>query len=153
MTAHNDHNNSAHAAPRPYFVPPGVDFDQLPEQVRAVILGIINPAYRELVLAAPDGLQKAAGVTVVSLLWLEVLDQLELGQNLTVPRSLLVASPERDELIARHLRTAGAKIKASSFLLRLAEFREKYGHLPGARPAWAQPIEPSTDEPEPAEGE
>lgn len=153
MTAQNDRNDSAHEVPRPYFVPPGVDLDRLPEQVRAVILGIINPAYRELVLAAQDGLQKAAGVTVVSLLWLEILDQLELGQELTVPRSAVVPSPERDQLITRHLRVAGAKIKASGFLLRLAEFREKYGHLPFARPAWAQPIEHPAGESESAEGE
>jgi hypothetical protein len=153
MTNQNDASTSDNPTPRPYWIPPGVDFERLPEQVRAAMLGVINPAYQELVLGAQDGLQKAAGVTLISLLWLEVLDQVELGQDLTDPRSIGTSSPAREQLISRHLRLAGATIKASGFLLRLAEFREKYGHLPGSRPAWAQSIEPPGGWPEPAEEE
>jgi hypothetical protein len=153
MTTQNDASTSDDPTPRPYWIPPGVDFDRLPEQLRAAILGIINPAYQELVLRAQDGQEKAAGVTVVSLLWLEILGQIELAEHLTDPGSVVTSSPEREQLISRHLRVAGAMIKASGFLLRLSEFKEKYGHLPGARPAWARPIETPGSFPEPAEEE
>ena len=95
MTNQIDASTPGDSTPRPYWIPPGVDFGRLPEQVRAAILGIINPAYQELVLGARDGLPKAAGVTLVSLLWLEILDQVELGQDLADPRFVVPSSPER----------------------------------------------------------
>ena len=119
-------DKASNQVPRPYWIPPGVDIETLPEEVRAAILGVINPAYREFVLEARPGLQQTAGITLVSLLWLEMLDQIRFGREVADPQSLMTPSEERSQMIAQHLRLIGSKIKAQDFLLRLAEFREKY---------------------------
>lgn len=107
---------------RPYFVPKGVNFEVLPEEVQVAITAVVNPAYRELVLEAGDALQRSAGVTTVHLLWLEILDQVELAKNLpSSPNS--ETAEEHGKRIDRHLRIVGAKSKASQFLLRLREFQ------------------------------
>jgi hypothetical protein len=145
-------DNTANETPRPYWIPVGLEFDSLPAEIRTAIRGVINPAYRELVLEAPDGLQKSAGVTIVSLLWLEILDHVQMGRELNNPRLMASTSDDREQLIARHLRLVGAKIKASAFSLRLSEFREKYGRLPGEGATWAEPTEPPGGRPENMEG-
>jgi hypothetical protein len=67
--------------PRPYWIPAGVEFDLLPDELKAAIAGIINLAYRELVVQAEADLQQTTGVTIVYLLWLEALDQIQLGRQ------------------------------------------------------------------------
>lgn len=110
---------------RPLWIPADVDFDSLPLEIQAAITGIINPAYRQLVLAAEEGLEQSTGLTVVHLLWLEILQQLELAADGVTPDA--AESENRETKIARYLRLAGAKIVSSNFLLRLREFRQKFG--------------------------
>jgi hypothetical protein len=50
----------------------------LPKELRLAIMEIVNPAYQELVLEAAAALARSAGTTLVHLLWLELLQQLEL---------------------------------------------------------------------------
>ena len=133
---------------RPYWIPPSVDLECLPEEIRAAILGIINPAYRELVLKAQNGLEKAAGVTIVSLLWMEILDHVQMGREIGDTFLLTTPSEDCEKRIARHLRLVGAKIKAASFLQRLREFREKYGHAFGTSMDWIETINPPAEWPE-----
>ena len=116
--------------PRPYWIPGGVDFDSLSAELRAAIMGVVNPAYQSLVLEAPAGLEQSTGLTIVHLLWLEVLDQIELGQGFEIGEDDPDASEKRIAIIARYLRKVGAKTKASNFLLRLHEFRQKWGSFP-----------------------
>ena len=131
MNTHDTNGNAGVGeAARPYWVPSGIAFDELPEELRTAIIAVVNPGYQQLVLAARDGLEKATGMTIVHLLWLEILDQIQLGRELTDPQSALSASEEREKLIARHLRLVGAKTKASGFLLRLHQFRRKWGIAP-----------------------
>jgi hypothetical protein len=110
---------------RPFWIPAGVEIDSLPEEMQVAMAGIVNPAYRDLVLRADPGLEQSTGLTVVHLLWLEILDQVQLGQR------ALETPPSQDEhdhrasLISQHLRTVGAKSKATNLLLRLREFRRK----------------------------
>lgn len=126
---------------RPYFVPEGVDFDSLPESARAAIAAILDPAYQELVLAAPEGLEKSVGMTIVHLVWREILDQLELGQQPGATGGFTKPA-DRQKLIERHLRLVGAKVKATSLMLRLQEFRRKCGPpLAGLDPL-SPPTEP-----------
>ncbi|MDY0169683.1 MAG: hypothetical protein RBS80_24280 [Thermoguttaceae bacterium] len=123
--------------PRPFFIPAGVQFDELPQDLQAAITAVVNPAYQKLVLEARDGLEKSSGLTVAYLVWLEILDQLEMAKSMpNVPTP--EASAERDKLIARHLRLIGAKSKASNFLLRIKEFRRKWG--PGLAPLERFPV-------------
>jgi hypothetical protein len=111
---------------RPYWVPPGLKIESLPEQFRVAIAEILNPAYRELVLEAPGALERATGATFVHLLWLEMLEQLELGRDLASYLPGSTSSPERLRLLDRHVRLTGAKNKAGHFLLQIRTFREKY---------------------------
>ncbi len=115
----------------PYWIPDDVDFGRFPAELRTAIAEVINPAYRELVEQAREGLEKSAGLTVIWLMWLEILDHIQLGHSLTSSPSMTEASKEREQLITRHLRLVGSKVKASSFLLRLHEFEQKHGSMPG----------------------
>ena len=65
---------------RPYFIPPGINFEALPEPVRVALQAVVEPAYRELVLGVEGPLERSAGLTLAFLLSLEVLDQFQLGQ-------------------------------------------------------------------------
>jgi len=69
-------------SPRPCFLPDGVDFDALPENLRLAVQEILGPAYRELVLGASDVLERAGAVTFVHLMWLEILDEIGLGEHI-----------------------------------------------------------------------
>jgi hypothetical protein len=115
----------------PYWIPNEVDLGRFPAELRAAIAEVINPAYHELVERARDGLQKSAGLTVLWLMWLEILDHIQLGHSLGSSASMPETSKEREQLITRHLRLVGSKVKASSFLLRLHEFEQKHGSMPG----------------------
>jgi len=121
---------------RPFWIPAGVDIDSLPEEVQAVIAAIINPAYHELALEAKPGLEQSTGLTIVHLLWLEVLDQLQLATSTNF--SGLVGGNEDDEtaaqqrgtIISRLLRVLGAKNQASRFLLQLRKRQSPLHALP-----------------------
>lgn len=129
MTQANNHQDVDLALP--YWIPDTLEFGRFSEELRAAVCGIINPAYRELVEEARNGLEKSAGLTVIWLMWLEILDHIQLGRSLTSSPSMTETSKEREQLITRHLRLVGSKVKASSFLLRLHEFEEKHGCMPG----------------------
>ncbi len=64
--------------PRPYFIPESVDYEAMPEAVRKALINIVGPAYQDLVEHALTSFERAAGVTLVFLLTLEVLDQFAL---------------------------------------------------------------------------
>jgi hypothetical protein len=116
------------ASPRPFWVPAEIDFEKLPEAVRVAFRAVIAPAYEELVVGAVGALERSAGVTLVFLLSLELVDQFELGRDLT-----FWAGPgdpkaeQRDQLISRHLRVIGAKQHTANFVLRLKEIRMRRG--------------------------
>jgi hypothetical protein len=110
--------------PRLYWIPEGVSIDDWPPGLQAAVAGVINPAYEQLVMAAAPGLAQSTGVTVVHLLWLEVLDQVELSRQ-TMPSAPAVANPDRSITIERHLRLVNAKLKASELLQRLEALRER----------------------------
>ena len=113
-------------SPRPYFIPSSIDFASLPNEVRLAFREIVQPAYDELIVAAPGTLERSAGSSLVFLLALEVVDHFALGGlfDLTVATSSERAA-EREILIARHLRLIGAKQLVSNFLLRLQQLRPK----------------------------
>jgi hypothetical protein len=111
---------------RPYWVPPEIPFETLPESVQLAFEAIIQPTYHELVLGAADSLERSAGVTLTFLLALEILDQFELGHLLNFSAgSGSSGAAERDKLIARHLRVVGAKQHAAAFLSRIREMRAR----------------------------
>ena len=111
---------------RPYWVPAGVRLDDMPAELQAAIAAVINPVYEDVVLSSNDGLARSTGVTVCHLLWLEVLSQFELGRLVSVTDSES-SDEERQEAIAKHIRLAQAKLKASGLLLRLRDFERRWG--------------------------
>lgn len=136
MTQENTHSDAAGSpnppdGARPFFIPPGVDWDAMPDELQEVISAVVNPAYRDFVLAARDGLERASGLTLVHLLWLEVLDQLRLGQILLESNSTDSGTESRERAIAQHLKLVQAKLKTSTFMLRLEEFEQKWGRPAG----------------------
>ena len=123
---------AANAAPpnpppvRPYFIPPSVDYDALPPDVQLALAGIVEPAYKQLVERAMTGLERAAGVSLVFLLTLEVLDQLKLGRDTDFTTlDSAAAAEERNKRIDEHLRILSAKQASARFMLRLHRFRQE----------------------------
>lgn len=115
---------------RPYFVPPDVSFDDLPEEVRLAYDVIVSPAYAELVLNAPSSLERAMGVSFVFLLAEEVLSQFELGGRIDPTKANDDIDRERRiQNMSRHLRLVGAKTAALNSLLRLRKLpmHRKFG--------------------------
>lgn len=116
---------SAHVDPgpvQPYWIPAGVDVDDWSPELRAIVAGVINPAYDELVLQATPGLAQSTGITAVHLLWLEILDHLEFSRQGLSGRPTGDAATRAAEL-SRHLRLVHSKLKASELLHRLDAFQ------------------------------
>ena len=129
------------ALARPRWAPAGVDFHALPAEAQEAVVEILEPAYHQLVRDAADPLEKSTGLTVVHLMWLEILDQLDLGEGY-IRDPFIRSLGNRENLIARHLQIIEAKVKASAVLVRLREFRKEWGD-PEARQITHQPCLPS----------
>lgn len=111
---------------RPYFLPETFDFEAQPAAFQAAYDAIIEPAYKQLVVAPLDALERAAGTTIVFLLVEELLDQLELGLQFDLAPTTTRGDREaREKAINRHLRLVGAKQTAISALLRLRKLSLK----------------------------
>jgi hypothetical protein len=110
---------------RPFWLPASVKFDTLPKPLQAAILEILNPAYQELILEAPTPLEKATGLTFVHLLWLELVEQYDLGQAMGPLVARGGSTAKKQKAIGRHLRLTGAKEKFGKFLLRVRTLQHK----------------------------
>ncbi len=97
---------------RPRWTPPGVDLASLPKEVRAAVAEIVDPLYEQLVVGVSDALEKSTGLTVVHLVWQEILDQQQLGRGYQ-DDPLLGSLGNREEILVRHLQLVDAKVKAS----------------------------------------
>jgi hypothetical protein len=114
------HTTTEPANLRPYYVPADLDFDSLPETVQRAVDEFVTPAYRELVLEASGALERAAGASFVCLLFLELLEQFDLGRQVAQEAERL--APREVEL-KRHLRLLVSKQQAGNFLLRIRNLR------------------------------
>lgn len=129
---------------RPYFIPPGIAFEEFPAALQATILDIINPAYRDLVLEARDGLEKSVGVSMVYLIWREILLQLKHGQDLGRDGvETEETSQARQKQLDEYLRLVNAKRKQTYLLVRLADIRRKLGPLSKPLPPFEAKVDPS----------
>ena len=103
--------------------PLGAKLDALPNNVRAALAEIINPAFEELVQAAPTALEKTTGLTYLNLLWVEVFEQFNMA-------SLLWQMSTAEfyfQNLAGYLRVVGAKHQFAKFLLHAKKVRAKHG--------------------------
>ena len=111
-------------AAMPPWVPEGVAYDMLSERARTMIAEIVEPAYEQLVLRARDALEKTTGLTIVHLVWQEILDQIDLARDYEHVDSVLnIVTPAREDLLQRHLQLIYAKLKAANYLMRVRDFR------------------------------
>jgi hypothetical protein len=124
-------------APRPYWWPEAVPIDQLPGNLRAAVEGLIQPNYEEMVVAARPGLEQSTGATIVNLMLIEVLQQVELGKDLLGAGQEPERLRKHEKSIGRLLRLAGAKTKATELLMRLQAHRQKW--LSGSKAAVPAP--------------
>ena len=113
----------------PFWMPPGADSADLPRELQIALKTVIDPTYRELVCQAEHPLARSTGVTILNLLWLEMVDQLQLArlapdEGLLKPEMLL-AEP-RYRQIERHLSTVNAKLKASELYMRIEGATRKW---------------------------
>jgi hypothetical protein len=103
----------------PRWVPAGIEFDHLPRPVQQALVEIVEPLYEQLVMAAEDGLERSTGLTLVHLLWLEILDQRDIGLEYGATAVLNLPLPGRHTAIARHLRLIEGKVRTGQFLLQV----------------------------------
>jgi hypothetical protein len=99
---------------RPYWIPEQTDLEALPPAVQLAITNVVNRAYQELVLGAADALERSAGATDVHLLWLELLHQFELGNQLKNRLRPNYGFAARADTIAQHLRLAAKQHTGTS---------------------------------------
>jgi hypothetical protein len=120
---------STDPSPRPYFLPEGLQWEKLPASIQAAFEQILSPSYARLVVEPTDPLEQSAGVTAVFLEALEIVDQIDIGQQLFKSPSDASRAEARDKAIARHLRLVGPKQRALGFISRLREQRLRRGPL------------------------
>ena len=143
FTAKPGHPGGADAAPdaalRPYWLAADLDIDALPAGLRLAISEILTPAYRELVIEAATALERATGATLrLPCLWLELLEQFDLGHAVPGTEKLNGKAASRQAALDRLLRLVGAKQKAANFLRRIKEWRARTS---GSMRGWASPAD------------
>ena len=137
---HMDVKEENSTFPKPFWLPAHMSMEDLPAELHAAFAGILGPAYESLVVGGRPGLAQSTGTTVVGILWLEILEYYELGQ-LSLRQHVDEKDFERKEkTIARLLRLAGQKMKASNFLLRLHETRRRWAKESGTPTPRAEPV-------------
>ncbi len=105
---------------RPYFMPENVNYDLLPVSVKIALETIVEPAYSELVLSAPNALERSMGASFVFLLAEEVLNHFEIGRQMDLAQTQCAADREqREQALSRYLKLLGAKNSALNALMRL----------------------------------
>ena len=108
---------------RPFFLSADVNYDRLPDSFKSAFTNIIEPLYQELVLEAPNALERAGGSAFVFWLTEEILRQLAAGHGMDLALSQTDEQRERQEkAVERCLRVGAAKDKALSALVRLRKF-------------------------------
>jgi hypothetical protein len=115
--------------PRPLWIPPGLDFEALAPALQRGICEVVSPAYDELVLQAQTAIERSSGLTYVHLLWLELVEQIDLGRDMgrTLPQG--EGTNAHQEKLQRHMRLISQKDKVGKFLLEVERFYTKAGEI------------------------
>jgi hypothetical protein len=109
----------------PIWAPDGVDLKVVPPEVRQAIAELIQPFYEQFVLNASEGLEKSLGITLTHILWLEILEQLEIKLEYIQIEAVLNITHNRPQMIDRHLKLIGSKRRFGYFLLRIKELQKR----------------------------
>jgi hypothetical protein len=111
-----------------------VEFHRLPRPVQQALVEIVEPLYEQLVLAAQDGLERSTGLTLVHLLWLEILGQRDIGLEYGATAVLNLPVPGRHNAIAHHLRLIEGKVRTGQFLLQVRNWLRRNREAREAEP-------------------
>ena len=111
---------------RPYWLPPELNFEELPEGIRAAYKDVLEKIYDDQVLGAHDGLELSTGTTLAFICWLEIIQQKDIAECIK-HRSCSVSDKEDFvEGVDRMFRLIGAKTKVTNARVRLDELRLKH---------------------------
>jgi hypothetical protein len=133
ITENSRRSPNTHGPRAPYWLPTGVFWDHLSDNVKQAVLQILEPAYQHMVLEAPNELERSAGITMVHLLWLEMCDQIHMAQAVADYDSIASILENPEQLIDRHLHLVGAKNNTAELLIKLKVLREMLGRETEAR--------------------
>ena len=122
-----DAHPSPPPGPRPFWVPPGVTFDQLPQALQHAIVEIVNPIYEAYVLGAESPLEKGQGLSYVQLLWWEILGHLDLAEDWASNLPYGGNDKGQRARLRRQLSLVSLKDKVAKFLLEVQKFNTKMG--------------------------
>lgn len=103
----------------PHWLPHDANWSELPQDVRETGLRIVTPAYRQLVLEAPNETERAIGLALVRLIWLELSDQMQMAAAVADPKSQDTRLNSHADIIERHLRLAAAKCRTTELLFKI----------------------------------
>lgn len=103
----------------PPWLPVGSRWNDLPQEIRQAVSRILVPAYRQLVLDAPDELQRSTGLTLVHLLWLELCNQIHMVDVVADPTSFAATMNNPEKMIDQHLNLVAAKSQTAELLVKL----------------------------------
>jgi len=121
----NCHSPQPYPQNVPIWAPDGVDLKVVPPEIRQAIAQLIQPIYEQFVVNASDGLEKSLGITITHLLWLEILEQLDIKREYVQIEAVLHITHNRPEMIDRHLRLLDSKLRFGYFLLRIKELQQR----------------------------
>jgi hypothetical protein len=109
------------ASARPYFIPPGISLADIPKEMQKGLFEIVQPCYEELVLGASTSLERQAGASLTFMLFLELLEQYDLGRLAENLRRSGGIGDSRDKQIDRYLRLVKSKQHVANFIARLQD--------------------------------
>ena len=121
---------------RPFWVPDDLTFDTLPPALQGAIQAIVDPAYTELVLQAKTALEQSMGVSYVKLLWIEIIDAMDIAKDTARALSRGESPDGHQAKVGQHLRLIAQKGKIAKFLLEIQKvYKPPGGPDPLRRPA------------------
>jgi hypothetical protein len=109
---------------RPVWMPDNVRPEDLSPELKAVLAEIIQPLYDEVVLRAPSALERATGLALVHMKWVELLEQRELAHRLT-PMMFGEEATTALRAVERHLRVVSAQDKLTKTLMQVRQHEDK----------------------------
>ena len=110
-------------APLAHWIQNDVVYQQLSHAQQLAVVETLNPVYHRLVLQARDQFEQTSAISVVFLLWNELLKQCQIGSTAIEPTSL--RETVREKYVRQLFETLGVKYKMSGLLLRLRQERHK----------------------------
>ncbi len=99
--------------------------DDVPDEVKGAIDDVVRPAYLRFVVETHDPIERSLGMTLVHLMWLEVLQQHHAQTEYRTFNCMLGLPDGGYEQMNQQLRLLQGKVRLGQFLVKLQEARER----------------------------